>query len=276
MFMNEKIETVYTKGGRCGKLIRKEADNKFLIQLYMNYAEWVGDSEYGEVDSYSELSENMIYTDVIYHTPPTELIDPKIIELRETVKSLSEQKAELIAEINKQKYELKQTQTFTTDLKRWQFDVSQFRNAKKVAMFIKGVIKPLIVDMPTYKSNFERISLTIKISLDGKYGSYMHRYFDWDSNHTHDAEHIDENYGYMFDIDDDELTHITLERSETLPLDTIDNWKNGKGGMPEKYMSQRFKDYLAQREVKQKEQVTNQLKEKIAAQQLELEKLTQQ
>lgn len=273
--MSEKIETVYTKDGRCGKLIRKESDNKFLIQLYMNYAEWVGDSEYGEVDSYSELSENMIYTDVIYQTPPTELIDPKIIELRETVKSLSEQKKELIAEISKQQRELKQTLSFKTDLEKWHFDLSQFRNAKKVICFTLDRIAPFIIDMPKYQSDFSRIDLTIKLYLDGEQKSHIYTFNDW-GDREYNPEKIDTKYGFMFDISDEEITRITLERSETLPLEIVDSWRNGKGGTPQKYLSDRFNNYISEKANRDKLQLAEDLKAKIESQRIELEKLTNQ
>jgi len=261
-------ETIFTKDGRCGKLIKKDGD-KFLIQLYMDYSEYVGNGdEYGEFQTFTELSETMIFVDKIFEKPPVELIAPEITQLKNTVAELTINKSDLIKELQTKSRELEQAKKFTTDLNKWHFDLSQFRKAKKVIFFTKDNIAPFIFELPSYNSDFERIDLTIKISLDGKDRSYIYCYNDWGKDH--EGQNIDQEYGYMFDLTDDEIMAITLKRSEKLPLEIIGNYRN-KGRVPEQYLSERFKTYRSEQDERNKIRLIKDLKVKIENQQKELE-----
>lgn len=270
--MSNKKTTVYTKDGRCGELIKKEADNKYLIQLFMDYAEYSGNcDEYGEFQTFTELSETMIYVDRIFERPPVDLIEPTIVELKKQVADLIKLEQDLKNQIFKQNQDLKNAQKFTTDLNKWHFDLSQFRKAKRVIFFTKDNIAPFIFELPSYNSDFERIDLQIKISLDGKDKSFAYCYNDWGRDHS--AQYIDEKYGYMFDLSDEDILKITLERSENLPLEIVNNYQN-KGRVPSIYLTERFKTYIAEQDERNRLRLIEDTKNKIESQQKELEKLT--
>lgn len=269
---NKKDITIFTQDGRSGKLIKKDGD-KYLIQLFMDYSEYIGNSdEYGEYQTFTELSETMIYVDRIFEKPPVDFIEPTITELKKRVVELISSEQKLKNEIFKQNQELKNAQKFTTDLNKWHFDLSQFRKAKKVMFFTKEYIAPFVFELPSYNSDFERIDLQIRICINGKDKSIVHCYSDWGKDHS--AQNVDEKYGYMFDLPEDEILRITLERAETLPIEMINNYQN-KGRVPDVFLPQRFKDYIAELDEKNRLKLIEDTKFQIENKKKELENLTQ-
>lgn len=239
------MKKVFLSNGQEADLI-KEIDGKFLVAPYVMFL-------IGEDDWDSEPSENLRLVDKVYKTAPKENIS---LEYEEIKKKVKDEKSVLL-ELGKHKHdlfqELAKMNRQKMDLSKLIFDRSDLRKAKRLIVFKGGIIPPLIMDAK------HDLKLSLEISmLDGKMRAWVYT-FSYDS--FSGGTIIDDEYGIMCDLTDEQIEILTKERVIKKKPDYFNDWSiksvDDKWLPPE--MITRKQNIITEEKRKEKEKLQNDL-----------------
>lgn len=204
------MNIVYLKNGERVILHQKLSENEYVIERLYIY-------NYQDGEPYEEPSGEKIFVDKVYINAPIESIDKqynekyqKYLDLNKSVQSLNEELQSLKNEVYKIKNE-------KTNLSKLIFNKSQLKTAKTIHYFISDRIMPVL--MTDYAKTGMKMSLQVQVYSDSvRAWSYeLHKNNDsWGS-----SDKIDDEYGFFFDLSDEELERITIERVKTFKSDNF-------------------------------------------------------
>ncbi|MDD2284716.1 MAG: hypothetical protein PHU98_06395 [Mariniphaga sp.] len=152
--------------------------------------------------------DNIILVSEVFDTPPKQKIDLEFLEASEM---LSAAKMEL-SKINTQLQSVKKEKT---DLNRLIINREDILKAKRITVFIGDKLEPTDAKI---KTDNIRLSFEVGIS-NGKVNVWHAKIYD-DCNYS-SGNFIDQKYGVMCDLTDEELLEITKKRILEIPKEKI-------------------------------------------------------
>lgn len=198
------MNIVYLKNGERVILHQKLSENGYVIEKLYIY-------NYQDGEPYEEPSGEKIFVDKVYIYAPIESIDKKYnekyqkyLDLNKSVQSLNEELQSLKNEVYKIKNE-------KTNLSKLIFNKSQLKTAKTIHYFISGKIMPVL--MTDYAKQGMKMSLEVSVYSDSV-RSWSYKLYTND-NGWGSSDKVDDEYGFFFDLSDEEIERITIERVKT-------------------------------------------------------------
>lgn len=200
----EKI--AYLKNGQKVTVV-KEVDGVFKVHPWMQYSHW---DHNGDEVNYEEVSDQLMFVEEIFSKPPTEVIDAKIVALKEKCLAKQREVEEISMRLSAAKNELLNIQKQTTDLKKFIINRSDILKAKRITVFRKNEIQPYDLKNSGRLADF-RLNVDMRI-LDGTIQTWHYKYYydSWGA-----SEILDEKIGFLLDKTDDEILAIARERAKT-------------------------------------------------------------
>lgn len=257
----------YLSNGQTCTLIEKRHDGTFLVDPHYYFDEY-NEQEYETI--YTKPSNTLIIVDKIFNVPPVEAIDADFKRISDEIKA---KKGELslikkeVAGLNSQKETLKKGMT---DINKWVVDISQFKNAKSIACFLKNEPYPSIVHRENDDYSWRKNVITFEIRTH-EYNDWVCAWYGRKDGSDFTKSDVDPEYGFYFDISDDELTKIALERNSKLDVEKISDSYLIR--CPKTYLTPAMKARLDQINKDLAEADSQRLRNEIAKKQEELDAL---
>lgn len=187
----------YLKNGEKVRLVEKLSDNRFLVENYILYIGYDG-------DTYEDMSGQQTVVDKIFKSVQPiydldiEFNKKKLVELN---KEINEKRKEF----NDIKKELAVSEKKRNDLGKLIIDRGKFITAKEIVVFTKDRI------MPTRREGSSRgLKMTIDINLiTGEESRWVYKIYD-DSQSS--SEYVDRYSDILFDPSEEEVINIIKSR----------------------------------------------------------------
>lgn len=261
-------ELVYLKNGQQAYLVEKTASGKFVVEPIIEAT----DSEGNEYD----YTNPPTIVDEIFKVAPVEKIDAEIKSKQAQSAELTKTMQGVNAELSAARNELHRAKTELTNIAKSRIDLSQFRTCKSFAFFVKDMVTPVVIgDMKKLYSG-RKFKLSFYVDMhDGKttkwVSSIQHEHESWSAGSDHK---IDEEYGFMFDMTEEDLIKIAKERSEKIDLSKLHYSQRGNSGIPEKFRTERIAQHIEATEKADRLRRMERLIKEVSDKQDELFKLT--
>ena len=252
------MEDVYLIDGRKARLI-SQSEGEYIVRPYLTY---YPESEEDE-EEYSEANGAIESVSKIFKRSPIEVIEEEYKIISDRVNKLNseyEEKRKTLSTINQ---DIRKAENEKTNLERLIVNKSEIKNAKRIVFFEADAIEPFIFE-PT--SGNLKLSLYYDITLFGmeeRVWGYTMSWERWDNGKRYDPK-----YGLMFDISDEEILRLTLERQESM---TISDWQLSR--CADKWLSPSLKERKDKIISDNRERSIISLKAEIHKKQEELSKL---
>lgn len=237
-------KTIYLSNGQQAELINELPDGKFLVDPICSY------QDYYTNEWFDMPSNGYQIVDKVFSIPPTERISKELKELQDKVYEERKKLNDTTKEYNDLSFKLKREAKEADDLSKWKIDLSKFKLAKEVSFFLPDGYLPIKLKQPKYASDRD-IKVNFNVSVyDGvtsEWGVKI-RWSDEDRYWT-DAQ-VDEQYGFMYDISDDELEAITIDRINGMDFTSVTN-THKLNELPERYRTDAWRaryDFLLKEE----------------------------
>lgn len=223
---------IYLSNGQQAELQYELPDGKFLVDPIFSY------QDYNSGEWLNLPSSGFQVVDKIFNSPPIEKISKEVSELLEQKKSLITENSKIKQDTLTAKMHLQQLETKVQDISKWQIDLSKWKNCKTIHFFIEGDILPHSINKPKYSSDWYELRWTIKAGVKDELKFNLTVQTDGYSDRQ---SKIDEEYGYIFDLTQDEVDSIALERISKMDLSNYDSaWKFKN--IPERFMTGKLKE----------------------------------
>jgi hypothetical protein len=256
------MSRIYLASGQEAELLSKTDNGQFVVSpIYETYS---GDECY-------EHQGAPIIVNEVFETEPIEKFSEECkrlinmsLELRQEAQGLTSERQTLRNDIHRLKNE-------SNDLNRWIVDLSKFKTCKRFAFFITDAVMPVVVDTEKIYKSSDRWKLSFYVGIsNGKIQEWLSGYH-FEDQHTSDHK-VDQKYGYMFDISDEDLVKIANERSETIDLERL-SWHQKADKIKEPYITPRIRQWLEENRLRVKQSTIENLKRDIEQKQNQLTEL---
>jgi len=210
----EKI--VYLKNGGRAILHQELSVNEFVVEEMFLYND--RHDEDGSGKPYEEPSGVKIIVDKIFDTAPIQSIDKLYEDKYLAFQELNKSVQNLNKELQLARNEVYQMKNEKTNLSKLIFNKSQLKTAKTIHYFVQGKIMPEL--MTDYAKQGMKMSLEVSVYSDSvrawSYKLYVND-STWGS-----SKKVDDKTGFLFDLSDEELDTITIERMKSMKVEEFD------------------------------------------------------
>lgn len=228
MFNQQELDKMnkdfYLKNGEKVRLVEKIGENRFLVESYMYYSGYEG-------ESYEDLSGiQIVVTEIFESVQP---IYAKEIELnKQKLLDINKEISEKRKELNEIKNDLTINSKKRNDLDRLIIDRSQFLTCKEMVVFTKDRI------MPTRREGGTRgLKLTIDINLiTGEERRWSYKIYD---DYNSSGDYVEKHSDILFDPTEDEIEETIIARIKS-------------GSFTANQISQMDDKYLSEKEIDEK------------------------
>lgn len=263
---------IYLKNGQKANLISDLGDSKYLVDPYEYYEGYNNGHPDNEPSFYEDVSGNLKIVSEFFNKSPKPVIEESFLKLQNEYDELKKSKSNILIEISAIKYELEKIKKENSDLEKWKIDLSQFKNAKRIIYFMEGKISPCIIDqehIPKYKDQNWDLKFSINCH-SGEVTTYSYGYYQYSDyrERNYNSDKIDIEYGYFFNLSDEEIIEIAKKRCSKMILHTFSSYDFREDNQI--YFAQNAFDQLFQIKQKDKENSINNLKESIKKDQEQL------
>ena len=209
--------TIYLKDGRVADLVTK-TEKGYLVDPYCTF-KYYEDNEESAPSGVIELAQE------IFTEAPKELIEFECQKIHDRMAIISAEKDRLQQEKNILTQEVNILKKQKTDLTKLIFNRSDIKNAKRIVVFPKNEIAPMIYD----QENRHKLALSIEVTdYDPKIRAWTYKFYGDDRYGS--GDYFDEDYGVHCDLSDDEVMALNLKRLSERKFDnyiicrTADKW----------------------------------------------------
>jgi hypothetical protein len=196
------MNTVYLKDGSMANFIAK-SDNGYVVDPLMTYK----DDETGE--EWTEPSGRVKVVDVVYAHAPKLAFDQELKEISDKVEEFEKQLSDKRSELSQLEYKLKNTKT---NLNQYIINREQLRNAKRLIVFRKDAICPMVMDGG--KSYEFTVSYKITQYKEEERCWVAELWSEDRESRFGNTNYFDAEYGIMTDLTDEQIKEITFERQD--------------------------------------------------------------
>jgi hypothetical protein len=201
-FNSHNMELVYLEDGRQAKMIAK-TDKGYVVDPLDTF------QDYDTEEEYSEPSGKVVQVAKVFKVAPVEVVNEEykaILDKVEEQESLLRQKRNELIDLE---YKIKDTKT---NIDRYVINREQLRTAKRLIVFRKDAICPMVMDgSKSYKFT---VSYEI-IQYKNEERCWVSSLWNEDKNSNWgSSQYFDEEYGIMTDLTDDQIKEITFERQD--------------------------------------------------------------
>lgn len=259
------MKVVYLKSGQQAYLVDTTQSGKFVVNPIATYF----DHEGNEFDSETGALQTV---DAVFDKPPVSKISTELKELQDKVFEEKKKLVDAQKEYNDISWKLKQVKEDSQKADKWKIDLSQFKTSKQVAFFVEGEILPVKTKAPKYSSDTYQLEMSIYIGTGETTEWKIKCWYKGEDNYG-TSKIIDDKYGFLFDITDEEL-HVLFE-------ERIENWDMSKlnslyeiNRIPVKYRTDAMNERLAELQEKQRLQNIENTTKEIEKYQQRLAELT--
>lgn len=211
------MQQIYLKDGRVADLVIK-TEKGYLVDPYCVF-------KYYEDNEESAPSGNVELVQEVFIEAPKPFIESECKKVYDRIEVLSLERDKLQEEKSNLLREVDSLKRQKTDLAKLVFNRSDIKNAKRLVVFPKDSIAPVIYD----QVNMHKLTLSIEVSdYNPKIRAWIYRFYG-DGSYSN-GDYFDEKYGVKCDLSDEEVMVLTLERlasnqwSEWIISRTDDKW----------------------------------------------------
>ena len=180
-----------------------KADNGYVVDPLMIYQ----DDETGE--EYTEPSGRVKVVDVVYAHAPRIAFSQELKEISDKIEEHEKQLSDKRSELSQLEYKLKNTKT---NLNQYIINREQLRTAKRLIVFRKDAIVPLVMDG----------SKSYEFTVSYKITQYKEEERCWVAELWNEdresrfgnTNYFDAEYGIMTDLTEEQIKEITFERQD--------------------------------------------------------------
>jgi len=203
----EKI--IYLKNGERAILHQELAINEFVVEKLYLYND--RHDEDGSGEPYEEPSGMKIIVDKIFDTAPIQSIDKLYADKYKAFEKLSVSVRTLTSELQTLRNDVYKEKVIQTNLSKLIFNKSQLKTAKTIHYFIDDKIMPEL--MTDYAKQSMKMTLEVSVYSDS-IRAWSYRLYVND-NSWGSSDKVDDTYGFLFDLTDEELDKAIIERVKT-------------------------------------------------------------
>lgn len=152
----------YLNNGQLCTLLEKRQDSTFLVDPHYYFEEYNEDQ--GDA-MYTQKSGKLIIVDKIFKKPPLEVINAEFEKIAAEINIKKGELSLIKSEVSSLLFQKEQLKKGLTDINKWVVDLSQFRNAKTIACFLKNEPYPSIVHPHYYLIRCPQIYFTTEMTI---------------------------------------------------------------------------------------------------------------
>lgn len=236
------LKLVYLSDGQQCYLIETISESKFIVDPIVTVETHEG--------SYDVESHAYRIVDKIYDKPPVMKIADEVKEQQAKLSDLKQKQILAQKELSETQYQIVKEKTSLSDLSKWKVDLSKFKTCKRICFFMPDELYMIVTDKPKYSYHLFRLTFQIDIQK-GEETNWVTKYDGEGYSAGGYKDKIDEEYGFMFDLSDEEIDRLTIERINKKDMSSYTHLK-AMENLPEKYRTTAISNRIIELKEKQR------------------------